>query len=68
MNTKITKKVYVRLIETYVRYGYDISELLNPTYKNIDAQKCLDFINQAIEIGEGAEVWEFEEKVTFENL
>jgi len=68
MNTKITKKVYVRLIETYVRYGYDISELLNPTYKNIDAQKCLDLINEAIEIGEGAEVWEYEEKVTFENL
>lgn len=68
MNTKITKKVYVRLIETYVRYGYDISELLNPTYKNIDAQKCLDLINEAIEIGEGEDVWEYEEKVTFENL
>ena len=38
MNIKTTKKAYVKLIETYVRYGYDISDILNPTYKNIDAQ------------------------------
>jgi hypothetical protein len=45
-NLKTIKKVYVKLIETYARYGYDISELLNPTYKKIYAYKCVNIINE----------------------
>jgi len=68
MNLKTTKKAYVKLIETYVRYGYDISELLNPTYKNIDGQKCIDLINNLTKEHEGENCFEYFEKLTIENL
>jgi|TARA_R110000824_G_C14880702_1_gene643345 outer membrane protein assembly factor BamA len=66
-NLKTIKKVYVKLIETYARYGYDISELLNPTYKKIDAYKCVNIINELIEEHEGVDFWEFENKFTIED-
>ena len=65
---KVVKKAYVKLIETYARNGYDISDLLNPTYKNIDAQKCLDLCNQMTEEAEGEDFWEYEEKLTLDNI
>ena len=68
MNIKTTKKAYVKLIETYVRYGYDISDFLNPTYKNIDAQKCVDLINQTTQEHEANDYYEYAEKVTLDNL
>ena len=66
-NIKTIKKVYVKLVETYARYGYDIGGLLNPTYKNIDPSKCVDIINELIEDHEGADFWEFENKYTIDN-
>ena len=68
MNLKTTKKAYVKLIETYVRYGYDISELLNPTYKNIDGQKCIDLVNNLTKEHEGENCFEYFEKLTIQNL
>ena len=35
---KEKKRIYVQLIETYVRFGYDISDMLNPTYKNLSIE------------------------------
>jgi len=68
MNTRITKAAYIVLVETYVRYGYDISDMLNPTYKWIDAQKCLDVANSLIENHEGEDWWQYENKYTLENI
>ena len=65
---KTTKRAYVKLVETLAMNGYDISEYLNPTYKNIDAQKCLDYVNYILEKHEGKEYWEYEKKVTLENI
>jgi hypothetical protein len=48
--------------------GYDISDMLNPTYKNIDAQKCIDISNQILEESNGADFWDYSEKLTLENL
>lgn len=45
---KQKKRAYVILIETLVNYGYDISEMLNPIYKNICLKKCVDNINSLI--------------------
>ena len=67
-NSKLTKKAYIKLVETLVRYGHDISDYLNPTYKRIDAQKCVDYANEIIEYHEGKEWWENEEKITINNL
>lgn len=64
----ITKKAYIKLVETSVKYGYDISDLLHPTYKYINAQSCLDIANVLIEKHEGEDFWQFEEKLTLENL
>jgi hypothetical protein len=68
MKQSITKRAYIKLIETYVMNCYDISDMLNPTYKNIDAQKCLDIANQINEEVNGVEYWEYSEKLTLENL
>tara|TARA_B110000014_G_C19901075_1_gene466211 strand:- start:487 stop:681 length:195 start_codon:yes stop_codon:yes gene_type:complete len=62
-NLKTKKKVYVKYIETLVRFGYDISDLLNPTYKNIDAQRCIDVCNMMISRHD-----EDDEKLTLENI
>ena len=68
MKLQKTKKAYVKLVETLSMNGYDISEYLNPTYKNIDAQKCLDFANEILEEHNGKDFWEYEEKLTLENI
>jgi hypothetical protein len=65
---KTTKKSYLKLIETMVMHGYDISDMLNPTYKNIDAQKCLDYANEILEDNYGKDYWDYEEKLTLENI
>lgn len=68
MKTSITKRAYVKLIETYVMNSYDISDMLHPIYKNIDAQKCIDIVNEINEEVNGVEYWEYSEKLTLENL
>lgn len=68
MRQSITKRAYVKLIETYVMNSYDISDMLHPIYKNIDAQKCLDVANEILEESNGVEYWEYSEKLTLENL
>ena len=68
MKQSIKKRAYVRLVETFAMNGYDISDMLHPTYKNIDAQKCVDMINEVNERVNGADFWDYEEKVTLENL
>jgi hypothetical protein len=68
MNLKVTKRAYVKMVETYAMNGYDISDLLNPTYKNIDAQKCVDIVNHILEEHNGADFWEFEEKLKLDDL
>jgi hypothetical protein len=68
MKQSITKRAYIKLIETYAMNGYDISDMLNPTYKNIDAQKCIDISNQILEESNGADFWDYSEKLTLENL
>ena len=65
---KTTKRAYVKLVETLAMNGYDISEYLNPTYKNIDAQKCLDYANDILEEHNGEDFWEYSEKLTLENI
>jgi hypothetical protein len=68
ITTKLKKKVYVTLLENLVRYGYDISEWLHPTYKNLDAQKCIDYINELQADHESKDYFEYEEKLTLEQL
>jgi len=43
---KITKRVYCNLVAHLAMNGYDISEYLNPTYKDICVNKCIDFMNK----------------------
>ena len=45
-NTKVTKRVYCDLIAHLVRWGYDISDMLHPTYKTICADKCIEYMNK----------------------
>lgn len=68
VNTQLIKRAYVKLLETYVRYGYDIADMLHPTYKNISAQMCLDVANSIVEDHEGLEWWDYEEKLTLSNI
>ena len=56
------KIAYVTYLETLVRYGYDITDFLNPTFKRICPQKCIDLANETIEDHEGVEIWEHQEK------
>lgn len=71
---KVTKKAYVKLVETLAMNGYDISNMLNPTYKNIDSQKCLDLANQIFRdhnrmVNETEEdFWKYNDKLTLENI
>jgi hypothetical protein len=65
---KVTKRAYVKYITTMAVNGYDISDLLHPVYKNIDAQSCIDICNKIMEEVSGSDVWEYEEKITLENL
>jgi hypothetical protein len=66
MKTKYTlrqkKLAYVTYVETLVKYGYDISDFLNPTFKKICPQKCVDLANEIIEDHEGKDVWKYNEK------
>lgn len=43
---KTKKLIYATLIETLVMCGYDISDWLNPTYKNLNIQGIIDIINR----------------------
>ena len=45
-NIKFQKKAYIHLVETYCRYGYDISDMMHPTYKRISVRKCIDICNE----------------------
>jgi len=45
-NIKSTKEAYIQLIETYVEFGYDISKMLHPVYKNIDPARCNEIVNK----------------------
>jgi hypothetical protein len=40
------KRLYVQLIETRVRFGWDISELLNPVYSRLNVPFVIDHIIQ----------------------
>ena len=44
--TKITKRVYCELIAHLCRFGYDISDMLNPTYKQISVDGCINMMNK----------------------
>lgn len=68
MNLKLTKRAYVKMVETYAMNGYDISDLLNPTYKNIDAQKCVDIVNRILEEHNDDDYWDYEEKLTLDEF
>jgi len=38
------KRLYVQLIESRVRFGWDISELLNPVYSRLNVPFVIDHI------------------------
>tara|TARA_Y100000592_G_C5370232_1_gene268165 strand:+ start:501 stop:704 length:204 start_codon:yes stop_codon:yes gene_type:complete len=43
---KTKKLIYAKLIETLVYSGYDITEWLNPTYKNLNMIEIINLINR----------------------
>tara|TARA_R110002074_G_scaffold116434_4_gene247861 strand:- start:180 stop:491 length:312 start_codon:yes stop_codon:yes gene_type:complete len=45
-NINFQKQAYIHLVETYCRYGYDISDMMHPTYKRISVRKCIDICNE----------------------
>ena len=68
ITTKLKKKAYVQVVMAYVRYGYDISDMFHPTYKNIDVQKCIDVVNKLEATHEADDYYEFEQELTLERL
>lgn len=48
------KRLYVQYIETLCRFGYDISNLLNPTYSKINydyiAEEIVSLVNEHEEV------------------
>ena len=47
-NINFQKQAYIHLIETYCKYGYDISDMMHPTYKRISVSKCIDICNELV--------------------
>lgn len=33
-----TKRIYIQLVETYIKFGYDISDMFHPVYKNLSIE------------------------------
>ena len=66
-NLKVKKKAYLKLIEVLVANGYDISYMLHPIWKNISAENCINSINKLMQEHD-ENVWDYEEKVTLNNI